>query len=103
MADQKWKFSGRSSQPITLIASSLNSLAAGSAVQQGGVTSNESDLDLFVDLELQVTFASAPVAGELVKVYFVRRVDGTNLEDTVEGASPTRQPTVSSAPSASAT
>lgn len=67
------------------MSTELDALASGSAIIGAAV---DNDLgDLYCDLELNVTFASAPAAGGFIDVYFVRTIDGTNYEDAVTGAS----------------
>ena len=67
----------------TLISTGLNSLAnntgvTGSAYSSGGGY-------LMAELQLDVTFGSAPSAGTCVAVWFLRAIDGTNYETTTGG------------------
>jgi hypothetical protein len=59
----------------------LNSLAASTGKAISAAIDNSSNLDLFDDLELVVTFATAPTANTIVEVYLVPAVDGTNYAD----------------------
>jgi hypothetical protein len=87
MADQKWKLSARSGNPITILSTGLDALGNSSAALSAAIN-NDTDLDLFVDLELIVTFASPPAANFLVRAYLARTTDGSNYEDATAGASP---------------
>ena len=81
MAVIKW-LRDRASQPITIMSTELNSLAASTGQAISAAIVNASDLDLFVDLELNVTFATGPTVDTPVEIYFARSVDaGTNYED----------------------
>jgi len=92
MSVVRWKPSARTTNPETLMTTELNSLADGSGAVtstavQNGATSDE--LDMFMDLELDVTFGTAPANRATVDVYIVRTVDeGTTYERYVTGASP---------------
>lgn len=77
MADIKWKLSGRASNPLTILDTGLNSLANSAAALSAAIA-NGTDLDLYVDLELAVTFGSAPTENAPIEVYIVRALDGTN-------------------------
>ena len=89
MATEKWLVSTRSGNPISILTTELNALAAGSGAITAAGIDNDADLDLFVDLELAVDFVSAPTDGGLVKIYFARSVDGTTFDDAAGGATPT--------------
>lgn len=60
----------------TAMSTELNSLAATTGKAISAAIDNSSNLDLFDDLELTVTFATAPTAGTLVEVYLVTSIDG---------------------------
>lgn len=75
MAKIKW-VSDRASQPISIL--SVTGTAAGAATADSSAISNDAELDLFADLELNVTFASAPTANEIVSCYILPTVDLTN-------------------------
>jgi hypothetical protein len=77
MADIKWKPSARSGNPTTIMSTDLNSLANAAGVESAEVD-NDADLDIFVDLQLEVTFGSAPTENAPVEVYLEGKVDGTN-------------------------
>lgn len=81
MTDIKWKLSGRASNPINIMTTELNSLTStGSALS--AAIANSSDLDLYVDLELLITYGTAPTNDSAIEVYIVASVDdGSNYED----------------------
>lgn len=81
MADIRWKLSGRAVNPLTILATELNSLVASTGAVLSPVVPNASDLDLYVDFELVVTFAANPVADNVVELWIVRAVDTVNYED----------------------
>lgn len=62
----------------TILSAGLDSLANDAAATSSTITSTR---DQFANLELAVTFASAPTADRTVDAYIVRTVDGTNFED----------------------
>jgi hypothetical protein len=88
MASVKWQLSTRGTNPATILSTELNALANNNGALTTTAVSNSSDLDLYMDLECAVTFASSPTAGTLLEIYLVRQVDGTNYEDAAGGASP---------------
>lgn len=69
----------------TVLSTELNSLGAttGKAISAAldNYVSAAPQLDLFADLELAVTFASAPTAGSVVEVYILPSIDGTVYPD----------------------
>lgn len=73
--------SSRGTNPVTLLSTELNSLATTAGCDPSAALSNATELDLYVDLEMVVTFGSAPTVGTTLDVYLVRSVDGTNYED----------------------
>lgn len=86
MADIRWKASSRATNPLVILGNAappdgLNGLAATTGAALSAAIENVSTLDLNVDLELVVSFGVAPVADNVVEVWFVRSVDGTNYED----------------------
>lgn len=83
----RWFPSARGTNPVTALSTELNSLA-NNAGALSGVISNDAaaELDLFMDLELVVTFGTAPTEDSLIEAYIVRQIDGTNYEtNTTEG------------------
>lgn len=81
----------------TLASTELNSLAntslaAGSSpfnnIQGGG----GGDGYTLCDLELVVSFGSAPTSGSAVSTWFLARPDGTNFEDGSSSVTPARLP-----------
>jgi hypothetical protein len=59
-----------------VLTTELNALAATTGKAISAAVDNSTDLDLFDDLELAVTFASAPTAGGVVEVYLLPSIDG---------------------------
>lgn len=59
----------------------LNSLGSLTGKAISSALDNTAMLALFDDLELNVTFASAPTAGTVVELYVVPSIDGTNYAD----------------------
>jgi hypothetical protein len=54
----------------------LNSLASSTGKAISSAFDNSTNLDLFDDLQLTVTFASAPTAGTVVELYLLPSIDG---------------------------
>jgi hypothetical protein len=81
MARQAYVLSTRgSSGLVSLATTALNALAAGAVVEIDVVNTTEDDM--LVDLELAVTFGTAPTADQTIDFYFRRSLDGTNFEDS---------------------
>jgi hypothetical protein len=77
----------RAAQPITVISTEANSLATNAACISAAAIDNDSNLDLFADFELKVTFAVAPVADTVIELYLVRTIDaGVSFEDAITAA-----------------
>lgn len=70
----------------TLASTELNSLASGSGIR-GAEYDNATNLYLFGLFELNIDFVSAPTAGTAVELYLIPAPDGTNYDDSTEGAS----------------
>ena len=70
----------------TIATTELNSLA-NNAGALGAEYDNATNLYLFGLFELNVTFGSAPTAGNTVDLYLIPAPDGTNYDDAVTGAS----------------
>jgi hypothetical protein len=66
---------------ITAMSTELNSLGATSGKAISSAQDNSATLALFDDVELNVTFGSAPTAGTVVELYLVTSIDGTNYAD----------------------
>jgi len=71
----------------SLMTTELNSLANGSGIDASAGYDNGSNLYLFGYFELNVTFGSAPTAGQLIDLYLMAAPDGTNYDTYVTGAS----------------
>jgi hypothetical protein len=54
---------------------------ANNAIAASATQDNTANLDLWMDVELQVTFATAPTAGTSLSLYLVNSLDGTNVGD----------------------
>lgn len=63
------------------ITTEANSLANGSAAV-GTDIDNTTNLDLWADFQLDVTFGTNPTAGSSVDLYLVPSIDGTNFADS---------------------
>lgn len=88
MAMRRWSPSERGTNPVDVITTALNSLANGTAAS-GDVSNDAADeLDLFCDLELVFTAASAPTADLTIDAYVQRSLDGTNYEDATAARPP---------------
>lgn len=70
----------------TMASTELNSLA-NNAGALGAEYDNATNLYLSGVFELNVTFGSAPTAGNTVDLYIIPAPDGTNYDDAVTGAS----------------
>jgi|SRR5215471_6387439 len=78
MAVYKW--SGAWASRGAVLTTQLNSLAAGAASAVGPTLDNSVNLDQWAQLELALTFAVAPAAGDYVSVYLQTAPDGANFE-----------------------
>lgn len=65
----------------TLLSTELNSLANGSGIVASAAYDNATNLHIWGIFELNVTFGSAPTAGNLVNLYLEIAPDGTNYGD----------------------
>jgi hypothetical protein len=77
MTTQKWEAAAITS----LMTTELNSLANGSTAIASAGYDNATNLYLFGLFELNVTFGSAPTAGNTVDLFLVPAPDGTNYDD----------------------
>lgn len=76
----------------TLLSTELNSLANNSnAVHASSVTITSANF-LRCELELVVTFGTAPTANSVLVVWLLREIDGTNFEDGTSSVIPTGVP-----------
>jgi hypothetical protein len=73
---------------ITPLTTQLNALASGARSVASSAIDNTSDLNLYVDIDLSVTFGSSPTAGRAVTAYLVPSVDGTNYADGSDTVAP---------------
>ena len=64
-----------------VLTTELNALAAGSRTNAGTEIRNDVNFDQIGKLEINVTFASAPAAGDYLDIHMVQAPDGTNYED----------------------
>lgn len=80
MSEIKWLLSTRSGNPISAMTTELNSLAStGSALSSA--IDNDTDGDIYMDVELSITYGTNPTAGSLIELYVVRSLDGSTFED----------------------
>lgn len=70
------------SATTSLMSTELNSLANAGTALGSTVLDNSTGLYLFLNAQLNVTFGSAPTAGNTVDLYLVPSLDGTNYSDT---------------------
>lgn len=75
----------------TLLSTELNSLA-NNALALGSAYDNSTNLDTMGEIELAITYGSAPTASTGWSVWFLRDIDGTNYE--YSAATPARAPDV---------
>lgn len=73
---------------VTFLSTELNSLGNGSAALGAAYDNgNASNLYQFLNgLELNVTFGSSPTNGNLINLYLVFALDGTNYADNASNA-----------------
>lgn len=78
----------------TILTTELNSLANNTnAIKSTAVAPTSTEYTM-VEVELYVTFGSAPTANTAVSIWFLREIDGTNYEDGSASITPTRNPDV---------
>ncbi len=65
----------------TILSTELNSLANGSNSAASTAVDNSSNLDLYADFLLTVTFGTAPSAGTTCDLYVMPSLDGTTYAD----------------------
>jgi hypothetical protein len=68
--------------PRASLTTELNALANGSYSAASAAIDNTSNLDLFDDLELTVTYGTNPTANAPVEIYLIPSTDGTNYADS---------------------
>lgn len=73
MATVKWLHGG--SNPVSLITTGLNSLTTTGTATSAAIN-NTSDLYVYVDLQLAITYGTNPTAGSVIECYISRSVDG---------------------------
>lgn len=71
---------------VSVATTELNSLA-NNAGALGAEYDNSANLYMFGLFELNVTFGTAPTAGNTVDLYIIPAPDGTNYDDATTGAS----------------
>jgi hypothetical protein len=71
----------------SIMTTDLNSLATGQS-NLSAAYDNGTNLYIWGDFELLVTFGVAPTAGWMVDMYLAPAVDGSNYADSSDGASP---------------
>jgi len=65
------------SSVASVLTTELNSLGSGSMSAASGAINNDTNLDIYVDLEL-VLASLSPTAGAFVAIYIAEAIDGTN-------------------------
>jgi hypothetical protein len=70
------------------LTTELNSLATGSGSAASAAIDNSTNLDLFGDFVLDVTYGTNPTAGSTVDLYIIPSIDATNYSDYTSGATP---------------
>jgi len=63
----------------TVLSTELNSIADAASSDASSEIDNTTDLHMFDDLVLSVTFGSAPTASEPIELYLLPAIDGTNF------------------------
>lgn len=61
----------------TALSTELNSLANNTMTAASGVISNDSNLDMYIDIEV-VLAALSPATGAFVAIYILEAIDGSN-------------------------
>lgn len=74
------KYNAFEESKTSALTTELNSLADGSNAISAEIA-NETDLDMFADFELNVTFGTAPAGEQAVELYLIPALDGTNYAD----------------------
>jgi hypothetical protein len=74
----------RASQPVDVMTTELDALANDAAVLSAAIE-NGTELDLYADWELAVTFASAPSANGRIELWLVRTLNEADYEDAGAG------------------
>lgn len=70
------------------LGTELNALATGSGSAASAAIDNSTNLDLFGDFVLDVTYGVNPTVGSTVDLYIIPSIDATNYGDYTSGASP---------------
>ena len=92
MAEIKRKSYTQAGTPASALTTELNSLATATASAAGPAQDNSTNLDIYADFVLSVTFGSAPTAGNTVDLYILPSVDGgTNYSDAPVAATPPKE------------
>ena len=76
--DIRWQ--PRAGNPVTVMSTELDALAAAAGVLSAAVDA-DADQDTLMDLLLSVTFASAPTADTVITCYVVRSIGDGTYED----------------------
>lgn len=72
--------------PTTLLSTALNSLADSTNSSSSSTYDNSTSLYLVADVELVVTYGTAPTAGNTVELYICDSIDGTNFADASQSS-----------------
>jgi len=82
------KWEGAWTSRGNVLTTELNSLADAARTNGGTAIANNTNLDQFGKLEVNVTFSVAPDAGATLLVYMITAPDGTNYEDGSSSVDP---------------
>ncbi len=77
----KW---GNLSSPVSLLTTELNSLANNAASAASSAIANETNLDVYADIELVLATLS-PAAPNYCTLYLLEAIDGTNYPSATAG------------------
>lgn len=73
----------------TVLTTELNSLASGSRKLSGAISNDgATELNFWDDVELVVTFGTAPSVGEVVSLYLIPAADNSNFADGSDSVDP---------------
>ncbi len=93
-----FKWSAAWTSQGNVLTTELNSLANAALTNAGTEVTNNTNLDLWGQVKLSVTFGTNPTAGGYINVYMITACDGTNYEDGSSSANPGIHKLVASIP-----
>lgn len=71
-----------------VLSTELNSLAAAARTNAGTEVANQTNLDTYGKVEINVTFGSSPTAGGYLNLYMLTAPDGTNYDSGSSSVDP---------------